>query len=158
MFRFTDLNESTISETFLSPPPNGYRPIFAYNQSKMCNILFMLELHRRWATYGVFCHAVHPGNVIATSLSQHWWFWRLLFTMVRPFAKSKVFNVSSSYNSPKMLSQIVVLHLKWLANRKTIQQKLMLFIEVAGQQEDNTTKTNAFHWSGWPTGRQYNKN
>jgi WW domain-containing oxidoreductase len=50
----------------------------------------MLELHRRWSKKGVHVFAVHPGNVIATGLSRHWWMWRVLFFLLRPFAKSVV--------------------------------------------------------------------
>jgi len=90
MFRFTDLNEKTVCQTLLSPRLEDYRPIFAYNQSKMCNVLLIQELHRRWATRGVHCFAVHPGNIIATRISRNWWLWRLLFTLIRPFSKSTV--------------------------------------------------------------------
>ena len=89
-YRFTDLNHETISVEKLSPQENGYKPILAYNQSKLCNILFANELNRRLGPHRVYCNSVHPGNVICTGISRHWWFWRLLYTLVRPFAKSKV--------------------------------------------------------------------
>jgi WW domain-containing oxidoreductase len=89
-FRFTDLSESTICENILSPPEEVFRPIYSYNQAKLCNILHIQELHRRLAACGVMCHAVHPGNIVSTGLSRHWWFYRLLFMAVRPFAKSQV--------------------------------------------------------------------
>jgi len=89
--RFTDVNERTICESLLSPTsPKHYWPIFSYNASKACNILLTDELRRRLSEHGVLCLAVHPGNVVATGLSRHWWLWRLIFTLVRPFAKSKV--------------------------------------------------------------------
>merc|ERR1719220_2167542 len=40
----------------------------------------------RWKD--VCCVAVHPGNMISTNLSRHWWIYRLLFGIVRPFVKS----------------------------------------------------------------------
>ena len=89
-FRFTDLNSLNMSMEKLSPADVNYRAIVAYNQSKLCNILFSNELNRRLYPYKVFCNSIHPGNVISTKLSRHWWFWRLLFALVRPFAKSKV--------------------------------------------------------------------
>ena len=89
--RFTDVNEQTICESLLSPTsPKHYWPIFSYNASKACNILLTDELRRRLSSHGVLCLAVHPGNVVATRLSRHWWLWRLIFALVRPFAKSKV--------------------------------------------------------------------
>jgi len=89
--RFTDLSEHTICESLLSPmSPKQYWPIFSYNASKACNILFIDELRRRLTKHGVLCLAVHPGNVVATGITRHWWLWRLVFTLVRPFAKSKV--------------------------------------------------------------------
>lgn len=90
VIRFTDLNKDTICESLLSPPLEGYRSIFSYNLSKMCNMLFALELHRRWSSTKVNAFAVHPGNVVPTAISRNWWLWRILFTLARPFAKSKV--------------------------------------------------------------------
>jgi len=88
--RFTDLNKDTICESLLSPPADGYRSIFSYNLSKMCNMLLALELHRRWSSNKVYAFAIHPGNVIPTAISRNWWFWRILFALARPFSKSKV--------------------------------------------------------------------
>lgn len=86
--RFTDLNKDTMCRLLLSPPLEGFRSIFSYNLSKMCNMLFALELHRRLSSSKVCTYAVHPGNVIATGISRNWWLWKVLFTVVRPFAKS----------------------------------------------------------------------
>lgn len=87
--RFTDLNKDTMCELLLSPPPEGFRSIFSYNLSKMCNVLFALELHRRWSHGKIYTYAVHPGNMIATGISRNWCLWKVLFLLVRPFAKSK---------------------------------------------------------------------
>jgi NAD(P)-dependent dehydrogenase (short-subunit alcohol dehydrogenase family) len=40
-----------------------YRPVEAYNRSKLCNILFTRELARRWADIGVTANCLHPGFV-----------------------------------------------------------------------------------------------
>jgi WW domain-containing oxidoreductase len=48
--------------------------------------MFAMEADIRWKD--VCCLAVHPGNMISTHLSRHWWVYRLLFATVRPFAKS----------------------------------------------------------------------
>ena len=42
----------------------------AYGQSKTANVLFTLELDRRWGPSGVRAYALHPG-VIMTELSRH---------------------------------------------------------------------------------------
>ncbi|XP_011640819.1 WW domain-containing oxidoreductase isoform X1 [Pogonomyrmex barbatus] len=76
-----DIHQST-----LSPPAYKYWGMEAYNESKLCNILFAQELARQWPTVSVF--SCHPGNMVSTSLSRHWWLYRLLFALVRPFTKS----------------------------------------------------------------------
>merc|ERR1712226_103239 len=87
--RFTDLNASTMTEAQLSPSYDNYRAILAYNQSKMCAMIFGLELHRRLAPRGVVCNIVHPGNVVSTGITRNWWGWKVIFTLVRPFSKNK---------------------------------------------------------------------
>lgn len=70
----------------LSPPAYKYWAVGAYNDSKLCNLLFAQELARKWPSVSVF--ACHPGNMVSTSISRHWWLYRLLFAFVRPFTKS----------------------------------------------------------------------
>ncbi|XP_018352611.1 PREDICTED: WW domain-containing oxidoreductase-like isoform X1 [Trachymyrmex septentrionalis] len=70
----------------LSVPAYKYWAMAAYNESKLCNILFVQELARQWPSVGVF--ACHPGNLVSTSISRHWWLYRLLFALARPFTKS----------------------------------------------------------------------
>ncbi len=45
--------------------------MLAYGQSKTANILFAVELDRRWAGYGIHGYAVHPGIVLGTNLGPH---------------------------------------------------------------------------------------
>jgi NAD(P)-dependent dehydrogenase (short-subunit alcohol dehydrogenase family) len=66
-----------------------YAGAFAYNQSKLANVLFTYELARRTRGKGVTANALHPG-VVRTSfgaedpgLTQ-----RLLVPLLRPFMKS----------------------------------------------------------------------
>ncbi|MGK9221936.1 SDR family NAD(P)-dependent oxidoreductase [Microbacterium barkeri] len=40
----------------------------AYGQSKTANVLFAVELDRRWAEVGIRGYAVHPGIIVGTSL------------------------------------------------------------------------------------------
>ncbi|XP_001606146.2 WW domain-containing oxidoreductase [Nasonia vitripennis] len=70
----------------LSPPAYKYWAMGAYNDSKLCNILFAQELARRWPSVSVF--SCHPGNMVSSGLPRHYWVYRLLFAIVRPFTKS----------------------------------------------------------------------
>ena len=40
-----------------------YRPLLAYKQSKLCNLLFALECNHRFAGRGVRCYGIDPGLV-----------------------------------------------------------------------------------------------
>ena len=44
----------------------GYHPGVAYAQSKTANVLFTVELDRRWADQGIRAFAAHPGVVATT--------------------------------------------------------------------------------------------
>jgi NAD(P)-dependent dehydrogenase (short-subunit alcohol dehydrogenase family) len=46
----------------------GYDPMLAYGQSKTANVLFAVELDRRWAADGIRGYAVHPGVIVTTGL------------------------------------------------------------------------------------------
>src|ERR687896_742993 len=46
----------------------GYDGHLAYGQSKTANVLFAVELDRRWAADGIRGYAVHPGIVVGTNL------------------------------------------------------------------------------------------
>ncbi|XP_006619095.1 WW domain-containing oxidoreductase isoform X1 [Apis dorsata] len=70
----------------LSPPAYKYWFMGAYNNSKLCNILFAQELAKYWPSVNVF--SCHPGNMVSSSLSRYSWTLRLLFMLVRPFTKS----------------------------------------------------------------------
>jgi NAD(P)-dependent dehydrogenase (short-subunit alcohol dehydrogenase family) len=48
----------------------GYDGTLAYAQAKTANILFAVELDRRWSEEGVRGYAVHPGIAVATSLAR----------------------------------------------------------------------------------------
>ncbi|XP_069405738.1 WW domain-containing oxidoreductase isoform X5 [Ovis canadensis] len=87
---FTDINDSSGKLDFsrLSPSKSDYWAMLAYNRSKLCNILFSNELHRRLSPRGVTSNAVHPGNMMYSALHRGWWVYTLLFTLARPFTKS----------------------------------------------------------------------
>lgn len=61
-----------------------------YNNSKLCNVLFGVELQNRWAHRNIDVFMVHPGNMVNTNLKKHSCLYRLIFTIVRPFTKSLV--------------------------------------------------------------------
>lgn len=90
--RFTDLLDSCgkVDLALLSPDRKHYWSMLAYNRAKLCNILFSNELHRRLSPYGVTSNAVHPGNMMYTSIHRSWWLMTFLFTLGRPFTKSMV--------------------------------------------------------------------
>ena len=48
---------------------SGYDRRAAYAQSKLANVLFTVELDRRWASDGIRGYAVHPGVVVGTRLN-----------------------------------------------------------------------------------------
>lgn len=48
-----------------------YTPSLGYGQSKTANVLFAVELSRRWAADGVTANALMPGG-IWTPLQRHW--------------------------------------------------------------------------------------
>ncbi|PRX97982.1 SDR family NAD(P)-dependent oxidoreductase [Allonocardiopsis opalescens] len=47
----------------------GYDPNLAYAQTKTANVLFAVELDRRWAEDGIRGYAAHPGVVVGTALN-----------------------------------------------------------------------------------------
>lgn len=47
----------------------GYDTGLAYAQSKTANVLFAVELDRRWAEHGIRGYAVHPGVIVGTALN-----------------------------------------------------------------------------------------
>lgn len=48
---------------------DGYNSRAAYAQSKLANVLFSVELDRRWRAEGIRGYAVHPGVVVGTKLN-----------------------------------------------------------------------------------------
>ncbi|KAG8198980.1 hypothetical protein JTE90_001780 [Oedothorax gibbosus] len=93
--RFSYITKDNISEDRLSPK-SGFYSIIAYNDSKLCNILFSNELNKRLSSKNVFSNAVHPGNLVSSYLPRSWWLYRLLFAFVRPFTKSLAQAASTS--------------------------------------------------------------
>jgi len=70
---------STFDPEDLNQSKEGYGQIKGYAKSKMANILFNKELHRRFSDHGITSYAVHPGTV-SSEISTHiedcfpgWW-------------------------------------------------------------------------------------
>ncbi|KAG9342045.1 hypothetical protein JZ751_018363 [Albula glossodonta] len=103
MCRFTDLLDTCgkVDLALLSPPKKDYWSMLAYNRAKLCNILFSNELHRRLSPHGVTCNAVHPGNMMYTSIHRSWWLMTLLFNFARPFTKSMNCSCFGDINYPQ---------------------------------------------------------
>ena len=91
--RHSFLSRQNISQEYLSPATSSrFVPMMAYNDSKLCNVLFASQLNHRLSRHQVTSCSLHPGNMISTGISRNWWFYRLLFATVRPFTKSCVSN------------------------------------------------------------------
>ena len=99
--RFSLMTKDNISKDYLSPPTSkNFTSFMAYNDSKLCNVLMAAEISRRWSIRGVTCNSVHPGNMVSTNISRHWWIYRLLFAFVRPFTKSLVLHSANNNYLP----------------------------------------------------------
>ena len=94
--RFPSLYDNVFNVSNLPIKKCDYWPIVAYNQSKLCNLLFAFELNRRLSKYGVFCNAVHPGNLIYSGLTKHSYIYQALYLMCRPFSKSTTQGASTT--------------------------------------------------------------
>ncbi|EDV19893.1 WW domain-containing oxidoreductase [Trichoplax sp. H2] len=88
--RFPTTDGSSFNVENILPSKQQFIPMEAYNQSKLCGILFSNEFNRKYSCYGVTSNAVHPGNLLPTSLCRNSWFYTILFLLARPFAKSTV--------------------------------------------------------------------
>lgn len=81
---------SDLTESIVCPPPSKFWSMLAYNNAKLCNVLFTRELARKWQERGISVFAVHPGNMVSTNIQRNWWFYKLIFLFVRPFTKTMV--------------------------------------------------------------------
>ena len=90
-FRFTKLKcPEDICEDTLSLPKDKYSDLQVYNISKLCNNLFSLHLNKQLLGKKVTCNSLHPGSCMSTGIQRHWWLYRAIFFLVRPFTKSLV--------------------------------------------------------------------
>jgi retinol dehydrogenase 12 len=80
----------------------SYGGLNAYNTSKLCNILFTLELARRLDDRGITANCLHPGVILSTGLWDVGWFLRIptmalapLFRGARRGAETSIYLASS---------------------------------------------------------------
>lgn len=67
--RYPAPNSSVLDLSSLQhPSQDNYNPILTYGATKLCNILFALEIHRKYSGQEVSCNIVHPGNLLPTNL------------------------------------------------------------------------------------------
>lgn len=87
--RHSFITRDTLSRSTLSVDSySRYWAMAVYNNTKLCNVLFGEKLATLWFRYKIAVFILHPGNLISTDISRHWWPYRLLFSLVRPFTKS----------------------------------------------------------------------
>ncbi|KAL7041016.1 hypothetical protein ACKWTF_000577 [Chironomus riparius] len=86
--RFASLPALPLTKEILNPPPAKYWSMLQYNNIKLCNILFAMELAKKWQSRGISVFALHPGNLVSTNLSRHWWFYKVIFAAVKSFTKN----------------------------------------------------------------------
>ncbi|XP_022909830.1 WW domain-containing oxidoreductase [Onthophagus taurus] len=87
--RFANLSLETLCPSNLSPDSSHtYFDMRAYNNSKLCNVLFGRELAKRLQNQGISVFSLHPGNMVSSNIARNWWVYKLAFALVRPFTKS----------------------------------------------------------------------
>ena len=52
----------------------NFRPMIAYGQAKLCNVLMANELTRRWGSEGITGNSLHPGTLMLTSIGGARWY------------------------------------------------------------------------------------
>ena len=133
---------------------NNYEPWKAYRQSKLCNVLFTLELSKRLLNSGVSAIALHPG-VVRTELGRYFmnsskFINRILYSIMLPFmwllmktpeqgAQTTIYcavaeeleNVSGKYYSD-CKEKLLLPHVKndqaerlWIESEKLIKTKII---------------------------------
>ncbi|MBO0936227.1 SDR family oxidoreductase [Fibrella sp. HMF5335] len=68
--------------------PNSYSPIFAYDRSKLCNILFAKELSERLLDDGITSNSLHPGAVRTNFAGDPGGMMNVVFKLASPFLRT----------------------------------------------------------------------
>ena len=76
----------TESADFMHLSAASNHSTYAYNDSKLFQLMFVLQADTLWDK--IHCIAVHPGNMVCSGLTRHWWPYKFIFNLVRPFMKS----------------------------------------------------------------------
>ena len=74
----------------------SYNSFGAYGQSKLANILFTKELHKKVVDHGITAYAVHPGFVYTELARNSKWASIFYNTIVRAFAKTALQGAQTS--------------------------------------------------------------
>lgn len=67
---------------------SGYSDLRSYGAAKLCNVLFALEVERRYGDQGLHAYALHPGNLIATGIARDSLLAKVAVAAAKPFSKS----------------------------------------------------------------------
>ena len=73
--RGSNLSRNNIGVSQLNTSKNEFHFLQQYCNTKLCTILFALELNRRFNKMNVenaICKACHPGNFLSTNLFRKW--------------------------------------------------------------------------------------
>lgn len=62
--RFSQLNISNLTEERFTKPAKFFVPVIAYNDSKLCNLLFVHQFNQRYRNYGIVVNGCHPGKIL----------------------------------------------------------------------------------------------
>ena len=62
-----------------------YNALKAYGDSKLCNIYFSRELHRRFGEDGITAFSCHPGVVRTNFAGESTGFYKFVLKMIQPF-------------------------------------------------------------------------
>jgi WW domain-containing oxidoreductase len=76
--------------------PANYKPLVAYGQAKLCNVLMARSLHRRYRARGLIACALHPGTLVTTEIGRYSTVLRVLMKAVSPFTKSPAEGAATS--------------------------------------------------------------
>ncbi|KAL1124549.1 hypothetical protein AAG570_001175 [Ranatra chinensis] len=86
--RMNNITPEKLNIDHVSPPASQYWSMMAYNNSKLLQVVFARKLAEKWAQKAICVFSLHPGNMVTTGIARHWWPYKVLFAIVRPFTKS----------------------------------------------------------------------
>ncbi len=110
----------------------------AYNDSKLCNVLFAKWLQRQLDSRGhgkVLCVSLHPGTMFWSNIQNSRWYLKALYAVLRPFTKSLAQAAATSVfaaTAPELegrggayLSNCFVDRINKVAEDETLQDRVM---------------------------------